>query len=157
MAFLRQYVLSIVTASLLCSVLMGLTAQTKVKELTKLLCCIFLSLTALKPLIGLDLDKWLQESVPYQEEAQSCVAQGEEFARSAQADIIKSKAEAYILDKAAALNVNLETDITICREGTPIPERAVLYGQVSPYVKGQLMEILEKDLGIAKENQVWIG
>ena len=54
-------------------------------------------------------------------------------------------------------SVNLETDITICREGTPIPERAVLYGQVSPYVKGQLMEILEKDLGIAKENQVWIG
>lgn len=157
MAFLRQYVLSIVTASLLCSVLMGLTAKTKVKELTKLLCCVFLSVTALKPLVGLDLDRWLQESIPYQEEAQSCVAQGEEFARSAQADIIKSKAEAYILDKAAALNGNLEVEITICREGTPIPERAVLSGQVSPYAKGQLAEILEKDLGIAKENQVWIG
>lgn len=157
MAFLRQYVLSIVTASLLCSVLMGLTAKTKVKELTKLLCCVFLSVTALKPLVGLDLDRWLQESIPYQEEAQSCVAQGEEFARSAQADIIKSKAEAYILDKAAALNGNLEVEITICQEGTPIPERAVLSGQVSPYAKGQLAEILEKDLGIAKENQVWIG
>ena len=157
MAFLRQYVLSIVTASLLCSVLMGLTAKTKVKELTKLLCCAFLSVTALKPLVGRDLDRWLQESIPYQEEAQSCVAQGEEFARSAQADIIKSKAEAYILDKAAALNGNLEVEITICQEGTPIPERAVLSGQVSPYAKGQLAEILEKDLGIAKENQVWIG
>ena len=157
MAFLRQYVLSVVAAALLCSIVSGLTRGSKAKELLRLLCGIFLAVTALQPLLGFDIDEWLKESFPYREEAKQSVALGEDLARSAKADIIKEKTEAYILDKAAALNTNLTVEVSVCQEGEPVPERMVIRGQISPYAKGRLETILLEDLGIAKENQVWTG
>ena len=71
------------------------------------------------------------------------------------ADIIKAETEAYILDKASQLNVELSVEVTIDEEN--IPTAVTLSGEVSPYARRQLQEIIESDLGIAKENQRWTG
>lgn len=71
-------------------------------------------------------------------------------------NIIKVEAEAYILDKAAAMNVSLEVSVTV--EGDPpVPAAAQLSGEVSPYAKQQLEKILWEDLGISKEYLEWTG
>ncbi len=154
---LGQYVISVTAAALICGIVSCLVQSGTAKELIRLLCGLFLAFTVIRPLAGLDFSALTSISFPYTQEADSIATQGENIAREAMADIIKADAEAYILDKAAALNADLTVDITLSREDTPVPVRAELSGSVSPYARQQLTYLLQTDLGIAKENQLWTG
>ena len=79
------------------------------------------------------------------------------MAYQAMTELIKEKSQAYILDKAAELDASITADVTISEEELPKPLSVVISGQVSPYNRKRLESILETDLGIAKENQVWTG
>lgn len=154
---LRQYVISVVTAALACGIVSGLTPKGTAKELVRLLCGVFLAFTAIRPITGLDFNALAEFSFPYAREAEQAAAMGENMARQSLADIIKEESEAYILDKAAALNTDLTVEITVSDDDAPVPVAAVLCGEVSPYARQQLETILQSELGIAKENQLWTG
>ena len=153
----RQYVFTVVAAALLCGILSSIFHQGKSKELLRILCGIFLTFTVLKPIIGADWTKFLEESIIFESDAQQAAALGENMARQATAELIKEKCQAYILDKAAELNVSITAEVTVSEEESPKPISVVISGQISPYSRAKLESILETDLGIAKENQVWTG
>ena len=71
--------------------------------------------------------------------------------------IIKGETEAYILDKAASLGVELEVDVLLEDMYPMAPKTVRLSGSVSPYVRNRLQNIIAEELGISKENQIWIG
>lgn len=154
---LRQYVIAVTAAALICGIVSGLVQNGAAKEVIRLLCGLFLAFTAIRPMAGLDLNALLEYSFSFSGDAESTAAMGENMARQTMADIIKAESEAYILDKAAELNASVTVEITVSEDGTPIPMAAVLGGEVSPYAKQQLGRILQADLGIAKENQLWTG
>lgn len=149
------YVLAVICVSLISGTLLRLTQDGAVKAVMKLLCGIFLALTMIRPLVGLDWESELAELLP--DSPASLVAEGDRMARASQAEIIKARSEAYILDKATSLHCPLRADVILSRDDNPIPVAAVLAGKVSPYAKGQLELILQKDLGIPKENLQWTG
>ena len=154
---IRQYIFTVIAAALLCGVLSSIFHQGKSKDLLRILCGIFLAFTVLKPITGADLSKLLEESLFFESDAEQTAALGENMAHQAMTELIKEKSQAYILDKAAELDASITAEVTVSEEETPKPLSVVISGQVSPYNRKKLESILETDLGIAKENQVWTG
>ncbi len=156
MDFLRQYIYAVISGAITCGILMALSEKAKIKPIMKLLCGLFLAFTVIRPITRLDLAEWVAVSLPYSQEAAQISSLGENLSSEALEAIIKESTEAYILDKATALNVSLEAEITVYGN-PPVPTAVWLSGEVSPYAKQQLEAILTEDLGIPKENLQWIG
>ncbi len=68
---------------------------------------------------------------------------------------IKEQVEAYILDEAEALDCALTVNVTLSNDELPIPEKATIAGNVSPYAKKVLSSIMAEQLGIEQEAQIW--
>lgn len=151
---LRQYIISVVTAALICGIVSAIVTGGAAKELVRLLCGVFLALTVIQPITRVEVGQLL-EAFSDAQEGDAVAAMGENLARETMADIIKAETEAYILDKAAKLNAELRVEVTIGEDSLPISVK--LDGSASPYARQQLESILETDLGITKENQLWTG
>ena len=155
MGSLRRYILAIVTAAILGGILTGIVRDGSCGKLLKLMCGVFFLLTAIQPITGVripDLSQWVQA---YSSEAEQAAQWGENyFARQREA-IIKEKTEAYILDKAGQLGLQLQAEVSVSETEEPVPWAVVLSGEVKPDQKRRLEAILEQELGIARENQQW--
>ena len=153
-----RYIVSVSAAAILCGILKSiLPSKSTNATLLNLAYGIFLSLVAIQPLAKIDLDALPVIQDTYLAEAQAASAQGQFLAQDTLGDIIKSQAEAYILDKARKLNVNLVVEVTLSDGDPPAPTSVRLTGKISPYAKGCLETTIQEDLGIPKENQIWIG
>lgn len=152
---LRQYVISVVSAALLCGIGVALTPKSAAGELLRLLCGVFLATTILGPIAGFDLDILAQLPQNGYSEAESVSGIGIKMAADARNEIIIAQTEAYILDKASLWNAQLQAKVNVDEEG--LPAEVYLKGDASPYARQQLERILTSELGIAKENQVWSG
>lgn len=157
MEALGQYILSVTAIALLCGVVSGIVRSGGAKEVIRLLCGLILAFAVIRPLAHVNLKDLEEGSFPFAQEAEAMAAGGEEMARQALAEGIKAECEAYILDKAAAMDAAPQVEITLSQDEPPIPVAAAIRGSVSPQVQSQLATILETDLGIAKENQLWTG
>lgn len=76
------------------------------------------------------------------------------MAEEARAEYIKTSCEAYILDKAKDLGVEIRAIFSL--NGDLIPETAEISGTGGIREQKRLQKILMMDLGIPKENQIWI-
>lgn len=154
---LRQYVISVTAAALICGMITGMTKKGPAGELIRLVSGLILAFAVLHPISGLNLEALSFDLLPSMGEGESIAAQGEKITREAMEDIIKSRTEAYILDKAAALDIPLTVEVLLGEEDVPVPVGVILSGAVSPYARSQLTNVIEKDLGIPKEKQLWTG
>ena len=155
MEALRQYVISVTAAAMLCGIVTGLFPPGSGKRIAKLICGLFLAYTVLSPISRVDFSTLPDFSLRCMDDAQAAVTAGENLARKSTAEIIKEETEAYILDKAADLHTSLTAEVTIGEEN--LPESVTISGEASPYARRRLQTIIESDLGISKENQQWIG
>lgn len=152
---LRQYVISVAAAAILCGIVTGLFRNGMAKEIFKLVCGLFLAYTAVAPIAKWDFSELLDFRFYFEEDAAAAAALGEELALSSKLEIIKSQTEAYILDKANEMDADISAEVTVDDDGIPVA--VALTGQASPYARSQIQTIIESDLGIAKENQQWTG
>ena len=88
-------------------------------------------------------------------EAEAYVQEGVAISEKQEADIIKAQSEAYILDKANLLGLQIAVEVELDDHNGNIPYSVAIKGNVSPYAKMQLESYIEDTLGIAKENQEW--
>ncbi len=157
MESVREYLIAITCSALLSGILCTLVDEKKgTGAMVKLLCGVFMSLTMISPLSQIrlrevDFGKW-----DIRQEGEIASEVGMEYARQAKMQIIKSRTEAYILDKASLFDLDLSVDVQVAGEDTPIPETVILRGRVSPYVKSRLAHMIESELSIPKENQRWM-
>ena len=148
--------LSVTTAAIICGILNGLLEKSKtIAPIVKLLTALFMSVTVLSPLVTISISNMLPNIQSFTEDANQIVQQGEWYAEKRQADIIKSRLEAYILDKAASLDAEVTVEITLSQDSLPCA--VCITGNLSPYAKAQLENILQHELAIPKEAQRWIG
>ena len=157
MESLRQYILSVICVALICGILSGIVPDGSKKNVFRLLCGIILAFTVLRPLTRLKIED-LTEFLTFDTyEASEAAAAGKAQAEKAMADIIKSRCESYILDKAAELHAAIQVEIRVSSGQPPLPVEATIRGTASPYARRQIESIIEKDLGIPKEDLQWIG
>lgn len=153
MEALWQYSISVVAAALLCGLVTGLMPGGRAKDIIKVVCGLFLAYTVLHGLTGTD---WKMPSLTdiTSDDARQAAALGESLGEDAMAQIIMEQTRAYILDKATALGLALEAEVTL--EEDLVPGSVTLRGQAAPYERRQLQSIIALELGIPKERQQWI-
>ena len=72
--------------------------------------------------------------------------------------LITDAAEAYILDKAQAMDLPLEAEVTLrLQDRYPVPWSVVLRGAPTEAQRQNLEQTISQDLGIPPERQEWCG
>ena len=155
---MRSYVISVVAAALIVAIITGLLHQKDISAvLVKMIGGLFLAFTVIRPLISLDIGNIGAYIAAFSVDGEAAAEEGENIARDAYRSYIKSETEAYILDKADAYGAALSVEVTLDDGDTPVPVGVRIEGSVSPYAKVCLCQMMEEDLGILEENQLWIG
>lgn len=158
MGSVGNYIISVSTAAILCGILKSLfPSKSTNAAILQLVSGIFLSLVVIQPLAKIDLTALPVIADDHLAQAQAVSAQGRSQARDTMGDIIKARAEAYILDKALDLKADLTVEVTLSDELPPVPVSVRLNGEISPSAKQRLESMILEDLGIPKEDQIWIG
>lgn len=153
-----EFILSVSAASILVGILVSLTdKKSGSAQIIRLLGGLFLMLTVISPIVKMDFSGVTDYLESFRLDGTSTAAWGENAAQEEYRSIIKTRAAAYILDKAETLDAVVTVEVMLSDDETAMPERAVLRGAVTQWAKAQLSQMMEADLGIAKENQVWIG
>ncbi len=151
---MAKTLISLIITAYLCGIIPDLVQTTALHQILKMICGLVLTISILGVLRNVDLT--FPELIPG-ESAQRYINEGEAISKDAMAAIIKTKAEAYILDKAAEENAEITVTISLDDGEPPLPESAVIGGSLSAKGKRTLEAVFFEQLGIAKEKLTWIG
>jgi hypothetical protein len=91
----------------------------------------------------------------YQSISQEAVRRGEKMTIDAMRKSISDSLEAYLLDKAQEMGMELQVNVILSDDPYPIPEKVSISGDTSPYGKKRMSQIIETELGVMEENQIW--
>ena len=150
-----QYVLSLTSAAILCSVVLSMFRDGTVRRILRIVCAIILTITALSPLTDYKIPALSELSGCYLSEGKAIASMGEDLAGLEKQKCIQHNFEAYILDKANGMGANLKPEVTVDANGFPLKIR--LQGQCSERIREKLADMITNDLGIPKEDQKWTG
>ena len=153
-ALLRSWVLGLAWTAMFCAVVLLLTPKGRVRRVTDLLCGVIMAAALLSPLADPALEDYGLHLAEYRSNAAAVTGAAEEIAGELDRSVIEEKLAAYILDKAQQLGTPLAGAQVILEwrtEGLWVPTAAVLQGEHSP----QLARLLESELGIPEEAQIW--
>ncbi|MBQ4642350.1 MAG: hypothetical protein IJB47_08045 [Oscillospiraceae bacterium] len=153
---IRQYVLRIVAVAILCGICQSFFEEKKAnKAVIRMVTGLLLSVTILSPIIQFKLNDISDYLSDLRENTAQIVADGESAGIAEQERIIKERCEAYILDKANSLNLELGVQVHLADDQSLHPECVRLTGAVSPYAQSVLRAYISDTLGIPEENQQW--
>lgn len=153
---IAEYLLSVTAAAIISAmVLRLLPGKSSAVTIGKMLCALFVALTVIEPIAQVRLSDLTGLLPDVSADANAAVAQGQSTAKKAMAESISSRVEAYILDKATQLGLKLTVQVELSDDTIPVPVCVRLKGNISPYLKSKLQKIIQDDLGIDKENQIW--
>lgn len=133
----------------------SLTPQGTIKKIGRLTGGLVLLLAMLQPLAGwrgLDLGDWLED---YQSRVEGYSGRLEEENQNLMEQIIVEETGAYIVDKAAQLDLVCTVRVTTetGKEGVPIPVSAEIRGPYTAQQREELTRIIADELGIPEERQ----
>lgn len=158
MAAASRYLLSVVAAAILVGVLTGIMDKKGSSgTLIRLIGALFMTFTIIQPFTNFDWSYLTAFAEEFSADGEAAAAQGEILADEEYRSIIKSQVEAYILDKAESYQAELSVEVTLSTDDPPVPATVRLQGAVSPYAKNALQKMMEEELGIREEDQLWIG
>lgn len=157
MQMLREYITGLAAAAMICAIVLCFAGKGKTLPLLKLICGLVLTFVMIDPILHISVGDWESLGIDFGREAERAAQEGKEEAVKTVSQLIKEETEAYILDKAQSLDLHIQVTVELSDQAMPVPVRATIRGQVSPYKKSQLSRILTEELGIAKEMQTWIS
>lgn len=155
----RGWLLSILSAGVLCAVAEALMPQGPVKVVGRLVCGLVLLCAILAPVTDLNLENgnhWLEDYFLQLDEEKGAL---EEVVGQEMKSIIEEEYAAYIVDKAAELGLTCTARVT-CREGEAgvyLPDSAVVCGLGGAEEVERLAQIVAEDLGIPQERQSYLN
>ena len=154
---IKQYIISVTAAAIFCAIIKGLlNKKDPASAIIQLLSGLLLAYTVIAPWTKINITDISVFYSSISASAEQFVESGTGYVYSETASIIKEKSEAYILDKAASMGLDIQVEIILGSTDPPLPESAIITGSVSPYAKERLQVCFQDDLGIPKENLLWI-
>jgi hypothetical protein len=152
---MRDYIISIVVAGMICSFVdLLLDKKTATGKIAKMLTGIFMCVTVLAPLTNISFKHITNYFDSLSVYADNYVKYGKTSAQISICEIIKSQTEAYILDKAKSMGLDVAVEVELDDDNS-VPCGVTIVGEVSPYAKGLMVSYIEETIGITRENQQW--
>ena len=156
MSSVGTYILRLTAAAVICGLISGIVGtKGALAPIVRLMTGLFLCFTVISPFLQVNVAYFSDYLEDLQSNGDQIVADSETAVKKELETIIKSKTEAYILDKAASYGAELTVEVTVDTSPVPVPNGIRLRGGISPYGKKQLQQIIANDLGIALEAQIW--
>ena len=156
MSSVGEYLLRILCVAILCGIVSEIMGKKGISSsLIRLLCGVFLVLSAVSPLTSITLSPLEHLAQGIYREAEDVVADGKQTAQQEYRTVITQKTEAYILDKAQSLGAEVTVRIFLEEGELAAPQSVAIHGRVSPYAKKVLSNWLTSELGIDAEEQTW--
>ena len=154
----RQYLLNVICASVICACIRLLLPQKQPGSKTvNMLCGIFLVICTISPLIQIQVEDWNFYTDSFSYDADRIVESASTDQADAYRESIKQLTQAYILDKAESYASELSVEVTLSEQDPPVPCAVTIDGTIPPQVKEKLEAFLEFEINIPKEAQTWIG
>lgn len=156
MEAVREYILSVSAAALICAVISLLPGkQTLSGKAAKIVMGLFMMTVLIQPLGKLSFGSMRWEYDNWMQQAQDAVKSGEDYSYDAISNGISRKIEAYILDKAASVDITVMPHIQLSQDMPPKLLHITLEGDAAPYKKTQLSAIIMNALGLDDEDISW--
>ena len=155
MGSIKEYLISVISAAAICSVVIQIIgSKGAIGSVTKMIAGLFMVTVILQPVIQVKLSEFAFSADHIYQDAERIANEGSKIAEAQIAEIIITQTEAYILDKANTLELDISAEVIL--DGF-LPAGVRLSGAASPYAKEQLSAYIEDTLGIPTEAQKWIG
>ena len=152
-----KYLLSVVAAAMICGIATTLLGQKgSLGTAVKLLAGIYMTLSVIAPWGQVRLEELNHWKEQINADAEQISSSGQNAAREAMAESIITSTQAYILDKAETLGAEVTVEVMLDDSPIPVPIRVRIRGNISPYNREKLGSIIQRDLGIPTEAQIWI-
>lgn len=154
---MKDYILSIIAVAIVCGIVNGLLREmTGTGQIIKILAGVLMAITVIKPLTSISFSHIADYLDGLSVTADAFVVEGRSAAQESIVSIIKSRSEAYILDKANQMGLDIAVEVELDAGNNSIPCGVTISGALSPYAKNVLTDYITNDLGIPKENLKWI-
>ena len=153
---LRRYIVSLICAALICSIVKILAGGIKASNIIiNIVCGLFMMITVLSPVLDFEIPDLNSVFQPVYSEAVKISTDAMEASREDMAVIIKEETRAYILEKANLNNMDIDVEVKLDEQGL-VPCGVTITGQVSPYDKTVLTNYIYRTLNIPEEAQKWV-
>lgn len=152
---IREYIISIAAAALLCGILTRLTRGSASGEFVKMVCGVFLTVVLIQPMTGKKTLVWDTVLPNIVKTANAVTMEGIAAAENMKTELITQRLESYILSRAEAMETKIQVCISLGEDAIPIGVH--ISGDVSPMNRSRLTQIIASELGIPKERQEWNG
>jgi len=155
MITLKNWLTAILAATLLLTVAEKLVPEGSLRKIASMTGGLILLIVLVQPLTKLQLGRLQIDYDSYSASIEERQAELQAENEAELTELIVERTEAYILDKAAALGISCQVEVTTKtgEDGIPRPDSAVL----SCGESAELAAYLENELGIPKERQVFHG
>ena len=152
---MKSYILSIVIAAIICSISTSLLdGQKSAGKIARILSGVLMTVVLLTPLKRFSFELIPSYLDDITADAQAYVDEGKLSAQQDTAALIKEHTEAYILDKAKTMCLDISVEVHL-DDYNSIPCGVTLSGKLAPYEKSVLCNYIEQTLGITEEYQQW--
>lgn len=153
MEWVRQWLLGVISCSMLVSMTEQLCPAGSVRKAVRFAGALLLLLAMWQPLTEAELPEEMWSLGNYREALARIQPELSQTGREALAAGIAAELEAYIEDKAENLGVKVRSEMTMREQGEAVvPESVTLRGAYSE----ALSEWIASELGITKERQRWM-
>ena len=157
MVTVKQYIFSLITIVLFCGLAQIPFTGSPIESLIKFAAGLILLIATLSPILRSNTIPintiWNEIYI----DGEAIASKGEETARLQLSENIKLSTESYICDMADSMGVDIRAEVLLDESVVPVPVTVKLFGAVSPYLKEQLCNNIENQLGISEERQIWIS
>lgn len=156
MKYLFGYLLRVVSAALLGTVVGAICPKQGAGKVVKLACGLLLIVCVVSPLLKLDAEQIAAMIARTELVGEQARAGIEIPTADLAASIISERVRSYVLDKAASLGMQIEAEVSMHTEGAyPYPEAIRITGAANASQRQMLAEYIEKNFAIPADRQVY--
>lgn len=153
---MKDYILGIMVTGVVCGIVGGLVSnKTATGQILRLLTGILMVIAIISPVVNISFTHITDYIDDLAAQGDYYANQGKTTAEESMSAIIKEQIEAYILDKADRMSLDIAVEVALDEGNNSVPCGVIITGNLSPYAKGILGSYIEETLGIAKEHQQW--
>lgn len=153
---IREYLIGVVAAALLCGIISTLVGtKGTVGVAMKLVSGLLMLLAVVRPWTSITFDDLFGWADDIRADGSAIVFSGESMADETYRASIKQQLKAYIVDEAKALGCELTVEVILSDDDIPVPKQVRLAGEISPYARQTLTNLMVQQLGIDREDLIW--